>query len=189
MFAIECAIHFELCSFNLLHTIPLKSWNFRDGCFEFKSHSLISYFPTIDHGFWHQIKTPYNSGHTFTCIMLSLLTLCFSIMSHATLVFFYHASLSTLRNSLMSSALWLPHAWYYNLSVANRSWWRYGPISFERVSFWSLFFDPPLTTPQSNIGVWWRKGIVRRPSIPYHSLTLLIRHHQYHDTILRDQFF
>jgi len=36
----------------------------------------------------------------------------FSIISHATLVLYYHASMLTLHTSLISRALWLPRAWY-----------------------------------------------------------------------------
>jgi hypothetical protein len=43
----------------------------------------------------------------------SMLTLCYSILSHTTLVFYYHASMLTLHTSLISRALWLAQAWYW----------------------------------------------------------------------------
>ena len=36
--------------------------------------------------------------------------------------------------------------------------WRHNPISFEQVSFWCLFFDPHLTTPELNTGVQLKKS-------------------------------
>ena len=40
-------------------------------------------------------------------VTIAMLTLCYTIMSHATLVLFYHVSMLTLHNSLISRALWL----------------------------------------------------------------------------------
>jgi hypothetical protein len=34
--------------------------------------------------------------------------LCYSLVSHATLIQYYHASMLTLQNSVMLRALWLP---------------------------------------------------------------------------------
>ena len=42
--------------------------------------------------------------------IIAMLTLCYSIMLHATLVLFYHASMLAPQNSLISRALWLPQA-------------------------------------------------------------------------------
>jgi hypothetical protein len=39
-----------------------------------------------------------------------------SIVSHATLIPYYHASMLTLQNSIISRALRLPHVWYYGVS-------------------------------------------------------------------------
>ena len=36
--------------------------------------------------------------------------------------------------------------------------WRHSPISSKHVPFWWLFFSPPVTTQQSNIGVRLRKA-------------------------------
>ena len=41
-------------------------------------------------------------------VIVAMLTLRYSIMSHATLFIFYHASILKLHNSLISCALWLP---------------------------------------------------------------------------------
>ena len=49
-------------------------------------------------------------------------TLCNSILSHATLILYYHASMLTLQNSVISRALWLPQVWYYGVwSVCNNN--------------------------------------------------------------------
>ena len=50
--------------------------------------------------------------------------LCYSIVSHATLILQYHASMLTLRNSVISQALWLPQVWYYTTEfrVSTLSW-------------------------------------------------------------------
>ena len=37
------------------------------------------------------------------------------IVSHATLILKYHASMLTLQNSVISCALWLPQVWYYGV--------------------------------------------------------------------------
>ena len=56
-----------------------------------------------------------NSNHVLTRIMLSTLLLlhcwrlCYSIMSHTTLILYYHASTLTLQTSIISCALWLPY--------------------------------------------------------------------------------
>ena len=41
--------------------------------------------------------------------IVAMLILCYSIMSHATLVLFNHAFMLALHKSLISRALWLPH--------------------------------------------------------------------------------
>jgi hypothetical protein len=62
---------------------------------------------------WHSSKPPKNSNHTSCChrcnvlLVIAMLTMCYSILSHATLMLFYHASMLTLHNSLMSHILWL----------------------------------------------------------------------------------
>ena len=48
-------------------------------------------------------------------VIIAMLISCYFIMSHATLIIFYHASMWTLHNSLTSRALWLPQAWYYGV--------------------------------------------------------------------------
>ena len=71
------------------------------GCAQCKFPSLLSHFPLIYHGFWHYHNPAKNSNHTLAHITLSLLswlqilTLCYSIMSHVTLILYYHASTFT----------------------------------------------------------------------------------------------
>ena len=43
-------------------------------------------------------------------VIIAMLTLCYSIMSHDTLIFYFHASMLTLQTPLISHALWLPQA-------------------------------------------------------------------------------
>ena len=40
---------------------------------------------------------------------------CYSIMSHATQILWYHTSMFTLQNSVISRALWLSQVWYYRV--------------------------------------------------------------------------
>ena len=43
-------------------------------------------------------------------VSVAMLTLCYSIVSRATLLLLYHASMLTLHSSFMSHALWLPQS-------------------------------------------------------------------------------
>jgi hypothetical protein len=43
-------------------------------------------------------------------IVIAMLTLCYCIMTLATLILFYPASMLTLQNTLVLHALWLPLA-------------------------------------------------------------------------------
>ena len=43
--------------------------------------------------------------HTVTLVIIAMSTLCHSIVSHATLILYHHASMQT---TLISCALWLP---------------------------------------------------------------------------------
>ena len=59
---------------------------------------------------------PNNSNHTLIVkhhvvivVISATLTLCYSVMSHGTLILFYHAFMLTLHKSALSCALWLPH--------------------------------------------------------------------------------
>ena len=71
-----------------------------DGRSQFESHSLLSRFPPLYHGFLN-IKINYQRIQT-TCshhvaiivivmIIIAMLILCYFIMSHATLILFHHA--------------------------------------------------------------------------------------------------
>ena len=86
-------------------------------CAQFKSPSLLSHFPLICHGFdikiFHQrIQTTHS--HTSHCNHCHYCKVdCYIILSHATLILYYHTSMLTLLTSLLSHALWLPHVWYW----------------------------------------------------------------------------
>ena len=45
-------------------------------------------------------------------VIMAMLTMCYPIMAHATLILYYPdlASMVALQTSLISRALWLPHA-------------------------------------------------------------------------------
>ena len=45
-------------------------------------------------------------------VIIVMLALCYFIMSHATLILYYHTPMLTLQTFLMSRALWLPHVRY-----------------------------------------------------------------------------
>ena len=47
--------------------------------------------------------------HVLIIVIISMLTLCYFIISHATLIIYYQAFMLTLHTSLISCALWLPH--------------------------------------------------------------------------------
>ena len=57
------------------------------------------------------IKKPHSRMHQVVIIVnivdVATLTLCYSIMSHATLILFYHPYMLTIPNSSLSNALWL----------------------------------------------------------------------------------
>ena len=80
-------------------------------CSHFKPHSLLSRFLPKYHRFSHLNTPPKNTNHKLVHITLSSLTLtsllhsrllCYSKMTHATFCY-YHASMLTPRNSLISS--------------------------------------------------------------------------------------
>ena len=50
--------------------------------------------------------------HVIIIVIIVVLTLFRSIMSHATLILYYHASMLTLWTPLRSRALWLYHVQY-----------------------------------------------------------------------------
>ena len=53
--------------------------------------------------------TSVGDGRTNQIVLTS--PLCYSIMSHAILILYYHISMLTLQNSPLSRALWLPQVW------------------------------------------------------------------------------
>ena len=58
---------------SLISLLLLYPKTLGNGCFQFKSHSLLSCLPPIYHGFWHWSKASKNSIHTLTHITLSSL--------------------------------------------------------------------------------------------------------------------
>ena len=87
-------------------------------CSQYESHSLLSCFFSMYHGFWHYYYPPKSSNlnictHRVVIIVINaMLTLCSSTSLHATSIHYCHASTLPLHVSLISCALWLPHAWY-----------------------------------------------------------------------------
>jgi hypothetical protein len=70
--------------------------------------SLIVIFPPIYHIFRHYPleKSNYTYTHRIVIIVIIVvLTLCYSMMSHATLILYYHASMLTLQTSLVSCTI------------------------------------------------------------------------------------
>ena len=53
----------------------------------------------------HRVERPRIVDHTTP---LKCCTLCYSIVSHGTLILYYHTYMLTLQNSVISRALWLP---------------------------------------------------------------------------------
>ena len=45
--------------------------------------------------------------HVVIIIMIVMLTMCYSVLSHATLILYYHASMLTLHTFIISNVLWL----------------------------------------------------------------------------------
>jgi hypothetical protein len=59
---------------------------------------------------WEIIHVPCTKSSIST---LQCCTLCYSILSHATLILCYYASILSQQNSVNSHALWLRQVWYY----------------------------------------------------------------------------
>ena len=93
----------------------LYSKTIGNGCDQLKCPSLLSHFFSYIIGLYSRINALKNSNHMLTCIIVifAMLTLCYSIMSHVSLILYYYASMLTLQTSLISYALWLPHASYF----------------------------------------------------------------------------
>ena len=62
-----------------------------------------------------EYKPHVRTHHVVIIVIIIVLPLCHSVMSHVTLILFHHASMFTLHNSLISRTLWLPQVWYYKL--------------------------------------------------------------------------
>ena len=70
------------------------------------SHFPPTYIMGFDLQVIHQKFKPHARTHHVDIV--TMLNLCYSIMSHATLITYDHASMSTLHTSVISRALWLP---------------------------------------------------------------------------------
>jgi hypothetical protein len=89
-------VHSTLCNINLLNvTSSLISRNLRERMFSVQISLLIVIIIII--------------------AIVARLTLWYFIVSHATLILNYHASMFTLQNSLISRAFWLSQAWQYGV--------------------------------------------------------------------------
>ena len=111
----------ELCNTNLLNATPLYPSAQGSGCSQFKSHSLLSCFPPT-YIYIYITGLNHQSIQT-TCFARIMLSSCCNyccycnVDFYATLILFYHAFVLMLQNSSISCALWLPSAWYYEVSV------------------------------------------------------------------------
>ena len=61
---------------------------------------------------WEIIHVPCMKS---SILSLQFCNLCYSKMSHGTLILYYQSSMLTLQTFVTSCALWLPHAWYYEV--------------------------------------------------------------------------
>ena len=102
----------SVMSLPLLHVETLEN-----GCAQFKYPSLLSHFLPICHMFLtfkqstKELKPHTHVHHDIIIVIIAMLTSCYSTMSRVTLILYYHdASMITLQISLISRALWLPHA-------------------------------------------------------------------------------
>jgi hypothetical protein len=72
----------------------------------------LPYIMGFDNEVNHQkIKSHAHMHHV---VIITMWTLCYSILSHATLILFHHAlnDMLTLLKSSISRVLWLPQVWY-----------------------------------------------------------------------------
>ena len=71
-----------------------------NGCAHFKSPSLLSHFALIYHGFrsTKEFKPHACTHHVFILVIIAMLTLCYSIMSLATLILYCHINIAGLLN-------------------------------------------------------------------------------------------
>ena len=71
---------------------------------------IMGFDITINH---QRIQTTSSHALLVIVVIIAMLTLCYSIISHTTLILFYQTSMLALQNSLISRALWLSPARYY----------------------------------------------------------------------------
>ena len=152
-----------------------------NGCSRFKSCSLLSHFTSFD---TKEFK-PHTRTHHIVIIVIigiiAMLTLCYSIMSSATLVLLYHTPMSTLLNSLISHVLWLPQSWYYGLlwetEIQFWNWWAFKlSVKWTKtmLSDRNIFMENPNT-----VGSLW----------PHHDNIMLLEAHDNWNWISRPLVF
>ena len=117
-------LHLNLRNVTFCNVTPsLISWNTRERMCSVEisllcCHTSLSYIIGSDIKIIHSRKQTTWS-HWSRChhciiiiIIIAILTLCYSIMSCATLIIYYHTSMLTLHTCLTPRALSLPHVWY-----------------------------------------------------------------------------
>ena len=77
-------------------------------CVEFNLPLRCHIYLSYTMGFDKIIPQRIQPHHVVIIVIIAMLALCYSIMSHATLMLYDHASMITLQTSLISHALWLP---------------------------------------------------------------------------------
>ena len=81
-------------------------------CFQSPSccHISLPYIMVSDIKVTHQrVQTTFSHASHWHHVIIAMLTLCYFITTHATLILYCHACMLTLQISLTSCVLWLPH--------------------------------------------------------------------------------
>ena len=148
-------LHSKLCNINSLNVIlSLISWIPRERMSSIQISLFIVMFPSSyitgsDIEINHQ-RIQVTRSHTSHChrciVIIAMLTLCYSTISHSTLILFHHTSMLTPHNSLISHTLWLPHAWCYGVLIVFgwESRFLINAFGFVRFGFGFLMLKPSL---------------------------------------------
>ena len=114
------ALNFVI-STSLMSLFVLYAKTLRNGCSQIIYHFLLSCFPpiyimsfdiTLNH---HGIKPHTHTLHVVIIVITAMVSLCYSIISHAALILFYFTFMLRVHNSSNSRALWLLQTWYYKV--------------------------------------------------------------------------